>query len=65
MLSRRARPIRTTLYLEGSFLWLLSDRSETFVDSAGPVSYSVRRDETSMRAGAGIRFSWLGGLGPD
>lgn len=64
-LSRSARPIRTTLYLQGTVLWLVSDRSKTLVGSDGIGSYSVRRDEISFRGGAGIRFSWLGGLGID
>jgi len=65
VLSREARPIRTTFYVEGSFLWLLGDRTERLADSSGIARYSLERDETSLRGGAGIRFSWIGGLGAD
>jgi len=65
VLSRKARPVRATFYLRGSYLWLLGDRRTTVTDGGGLVSYSVHRDRTSFRGGAGIRFSWLGGLGAD
>ena len=65
MWSRSARPIRTSFYLEGSYLWLLSDRSETLVDTDDVFVYTLRRERTSIRGGAGLRFSWLGFLGVD
>ena len=65
VLSRQARPVRTTFYVEGSFLWLLGDRTERLADPNGIARYIVERDETSLRGGAGFRFSWVGGLGAD
>lgn len=65
VLSRNARPIRTTLYVEGSFLWLLGDRTEQLADDTGVATYTVRREATALRGGAGIRFGWVGGLGAD
>ena len=64
-MSRRARPVRTTFYVEGSFLWLLGDRTEKLADSSGIARYTMERDETSLRGGAGFRFSWVGGLAAD
>lgn len=58
VLFRSARPIRTSLYADARFLWLLSDRTTTFSDSVA--SYGVRRDTFGIRAGAGVRFSWMG-----
>jgi hypothetical protein len=65
VLSRRARPIRTTLYFDASFLWLLGDGSERLSDGSGFATYSIRRESTEVRGGAGIRFAWVGGFGAD
>lgn len=63
-LFRSARPVRTSLYLDVRFLWLLSDPTTTFSDSLGLASYIVDRDEFGIRGGAGVRFSWTG-FAPD
>jgi hypothetical protein len=60
VLSRTARPIRTTLFVEGSYLRLLSDRSQSFRDRDGIAAYSVNRDRGEFRGGGGIRISWVG-----
>jgi hypothetical protein len=60
VLSRTARPVRTTLFVEGSYLWLLSDRSQSFRDPDGIAAYSVHRDRSGFRGGGGVRFSWVG-----
>jgi hypothetical protein len=65
-LSRAGRPIRTSLYLDARFLWLLSDPTTEFSDP-GPTgfgSFTVERDEFGIRGGAGVRFGWMGFGGP-
>ena len=39
VLSRNARPIRTTVYVEGSFLWLLGDRTEQLARASASATY--------------------------
>lgn len=57
-LFRRIGPIRTSLYLDTRFLWLVSDSTATF---SGPLAtYRVERDPFEVRGGAGVRFSWTG-----
>ena len=61
-LFRAHRPIRTSLYVDARFLWLLSDPTTEF-SSPGPTSFgsfTVERDEFGIRGGAGVRFSWMG-----
>ncbi|MBW2494641.1 MAG: hypothetical protein JRE43_07805 [Deltaproteobacteria bacterium] len=57
---RLARPIRVSLYAEARFLWLVSDDTTEFADSAGVAAYSVVRDDFNIRGGGGLRFSWVG-----
>jgi hypothetical protein len=57
-LFRSARPIRASLYADARFLWLLSDRTTQFSDPVA--TYEVRRDPFGIRAGAGVRLSWMG-----
>ena len=57
-LFRSARPLRASLYADARFLWLLGDRTTTFSDSLA--TYEVHRDPFGIRAGAGVRFSWVG-----
>jgi len=57
---RLARPIRVALYAEARFLWLVSGDSTEYSDPVGVASYSVVRDDFSVRGGAGLRFSWVG-----
>jgi hypothetical protein len=62
VLSRAVRPIRTSLYVDARFLWLLSDSTTEFSDP-GPTGFSaftVERDEFGIRGGAGVRLSWMG-----
>ena len=61
-LSRAVRPIRTSLYVDARFLWLLGDPTTEFSDPGptGFASFTVRRDEFGVRGGAGVRFSWVG-----
>ena len=61
-LSRASRPIRTSLYVDARFLWLLSDPTTEFSDPGptGFASFAVERDEFGIRGGAGVRFSWMG-----
>ena len=64
-LSRAGRPIRTSLYVDARFLWLISDPTTEF--SSGPTgfgSFTVERDAFGIRGGAGVRFSWMGFGGP-
>ena len=58
VLFRAARPLRVSLYGDARFLWLLGDRTTTFSDSLA--TYQVRRDAFGIRAGAGVRLSWMG-----
>ncbi len=61
-LFRAGRPIRTSLYLDARFLWLLNDPTTEFSDP-GPTgfgSFTVERDEFGIRGGAGVRVSWMG-----
>jgi hypothetical protein len=60
VLSRSARPIRTTGFFHASYLWLLSDPTEEFADSGGVATFRVRRESSTFRGGVGVRFSWLG-----
>lgn len=60
VVSRSARPIRTTVFFHGSYLWLLSDPVENFADSDGVATFRVRREISTFRGGIGVRFSWLG-----
>jgi len=62
-LFRSVRPVRTSLYVDVRFLWLLSDPATTFSDSQGLASYTVERDDFGVRGGAGVRFSWMGFAG--
>jgi hypothetical protein len=54
------RPIRISLFAQMKALWLVSDETNSFTDSAGVASYSVERDDLTVRGGAGIRLSWVG-----
>jgi len=60
VLSRRARPIRTTVFFHVSYLWLLSDPDEDLEDLGGVATYRIRRESQAVRGGVGVRFSWLG-----
>jgi hypothetical protein len=65
-LSRAGKPIRTSLYVDARFLWLLSDPTTEFSDPGPPTgfgSFTVERDEFGIRGGAGVRFSWMGSGG--
>ncbi|UCF41774.1 MAG: hypothetical protein JSW43_05470, partial [Gemmatimonadota bacterium] len=58
-LFRSVRPVTTSLYVDGRFLWLLGDPVTTFSDP-GVATFTVEREEFMIRGGAGLRFSWLG-----
>jgi hypothetical protein len=61
-LFRDHRPIRTSLFVDARFLWLISDSTTEF-SSSSPISFgsfTVERDEFGVRGGAGVRFSWMG-----
>ena len=58
VLSRDARPIRTSLFIAGHFLFLVSDDTTDFGDAHG--QYSLERDTFQFRGSAGVRFSWMG-----
>jgi len=71
VLFRDVRPVRTTIFLDARVMWLLSDPTTTWSDNAswsdsggvsheGVGSYSVTRDDFTIRAGGGVRFSWMG-----
>lgn len=60
VLSREARPIRTTLFVEGSYLWMLTDHKETQTDPGGIATFTVKRKTHGVRGGVGVRFSWIG-----
>jgi hypothetical protein len=55
-----SRPIRISLFAQIKALWLVSDDTNSFTDSAGVASYTVERDDLTVKGGAGIRFSWVG-----
>jgi len=55
-----SRPIRVSVFAQIRALWLLSDKTNSFTDSAGVASYSIERDDYVVKGGAGIRFSWVG-----
>jgi hypothetical protein len=54
------RPVRISLFGQVRFLWLVSDDTTSFADPDGSATYSVERDDTVTRGGAGVRFSWVG-----
>ncbi len=58
MMLRSNRPITVSLYVDTRFMWLISDSTTTFSDPAA--SYSVSRDDFTIRGGAGLRFNWMG-----
>jgi hypothetical protein len=60
VLFREIRPVRTSLFVDARFLWLLSDPVTRFSDPLGVATFTVDRDEFGIRGGAGIRFSWMG-----
>ncbi len=60
VLFRSLRPVTTALYVDGRFLWAMGDTEATFSDPGGLATYTVDREEFTMRGGAGLRFSWLG-----
>jgi hypothetical protein len=62
-LFRDLRPVRTSIFVDARFLWLLSDPTTTFSDELGLATFTVDRDEFAIRGGAGIRFSWMGFAG--
>jgi hypothetical protein len=55
-----SRPIRVSLFAQIRALWLVSDATNSITDPNGVASYSVERDDLTVRGGAGIRFSWVG-----
>jgi len=57
---RNVRPIRVSLYAEARFLWLVSGSTTMFKDSDDVAAYSVTRDDFGIKAGGGLRFSWVG-----
>jgi len=57
---RSRRPIRISVYAQIRALWLVSDKTNAFTDSAGVASYTVKRDDLVVKGGAGLRFSWVG-----
>ena len=71
VLFRDVRPVRTTIFLDARIMWLLSNPTTSWsddtvwFDSADARhehvgSYSVTRDDMTIRAGGGVRFSWMG-----
>ncbi|MGI9258551.1 MAG: hypothetical protein ACR2QQ_06935 [Gammaproteobacteria bacterium] len=60
VLSPDARPLRTTLFLHGSYLWLLSDPELGLMDTSGVATFRVKREQEAFRGGVGVRFSWMG-----
>ncbi len=54
------RPIRISIFAQARALWLISDSTTSFTDPNGIASYSVERDDLSIRGGVGIRLSWVG-----
>jgi hypothetical protein len=57
---RSVRPVRTLLYLNAQFMWLLSDPTTRLADPDGIAAFTVDRDRFDIRGGAGPRFSWMG-----
>jgi hypothetical protein len=55
-----SRPIRISLFAQIRALWLLSDQANSVTDPNGFASYSVERDDLTVKGGAGIRVSWVG-----
>jgi hypothetical protein len=72
LLKRSARPIAFSIYVDSRFLWLVSDQTTQFSgltenpddNPTGSATYTVERDSMDIRAGAGVRLSWMG-LGAD
>jgi hypothetical protein len=68
LLRRSARPIAFSIYVDSRFLWVVSDRTTQFSgltedsngNPTGTATYTVERDSMDIRAGAGVRFSWMG-----
>jgi hypothetical protein len=55
-----SRPIRVSIFAQIRALWLVSDKTNSVTDPNGLASYSIERDDLTVRGGAGIRFSWVG-----
>lgn len=60
LLSPEARPIRTTLFANASYLWMLSERTTQLMDGPGVARFTARRPAANLRGGMGVRFSWVG-----
>jgi hypothetical protein len=54
------RPIQVSIFAQIRALWLVSDKTNSVTDPNGFASYSVERDDLTVKGGAGIRFSWVG-----
>jgi hypothetical protein len=55
-----SRPIRVSIFAQIRALWLVSDKTNSVTDPNGLASYSIERDDLTVRGGAGLRFSWVG-----
>lgn len=60
VLSKAARPIRTTFFAHASYLWILSERTTQLMDVSGVARYTARRRGANLRGGVGVRLSWIG-----
>ncbi len=48
-------------FAQTRFLWSVGDRDVDFGDDAGVISFSYRRQGSSLRGGVGVRLGWQGG----
>jgi hypothetical protein len=60
MAFRPVGPIRISLFAQVRVLWVVSDRTNSFTDPNGFASYSVERNASVFKGGAGVRLSWVG-----
>jgi len=59
VISRTARPVALSIYVDARFLWMVSDGSTSFADPAGIAQYSVDRGN-ALSFGGGVRLTWMG-----
>jgi hypothetical protein len=58
VVSRSARPIAASVYIDSRFLWPVGESSTSFADPAGIARYTVEVDK-ALTVGAGIRLTWM------
>jgi hypothetical protein len=58
VISRSARPVAISMYVDARFLYLVNDSTTSFTDSQGIAQYSVEVGN-ALSFGAGARVTWM------